>query len=269
VAFYRDVAALAPTGTPKVYVARMADDGLGFVLVLEDLCHWHNVDHLAGLTLDQARLVAAELASLHAWSARPANAALRQPFPSLDTPMMRDVLPAVFAQGWQVYRTHSTAEVAQAVERHAERFSERAGAALTVLTEQDTLVHGDIRADNVFFSGDRCKIVDYQMAARGVGAIDLGYLVSQGLPTAIRTGRDEKLVSGYRSELVARGVSGYGFDALWRHYRFAVAYMIVLPVVALVGWDVLPERSRKLCLTLTDRAAATIDEIGATEVFDD
>ena len=45
--------------------------------------------------------------------------------------------------------------------------------------------------------------------------------------------------------------------------------MIVLPVVALVGWELLPERSRKLCLTLTDRAAATIDEIRATEVFDD
>jgi hypothetical protein len=45
--------------------------------------------------------------------------------------------------------------------------------------------------------------------------------------------------------------------------------MIVLPVVALVGGDVLPERSRRLCLTLTDRAAATIDEIGATELFCD
>ncbi len=69
--------------------------------------------------------------------------------------------------------------------------------------------------------------------------------------------------------LAARGVADYGFDAAWRHYRFAVAYMVVLPVVALVGWDVLPERSRRLCMTLTDRAVATIDEIGATEMFDD
>jgi Ecdysteroid kinase-like family len=267
-AFYGDVADRAPTGTPKVYVAR-SGEGSDFVLVLEDLRDWDNVDHLIGFTLDQARLVIAELASLHAWSLELPNVALGVPFPSIDTPMMRDVLPAVFAAGWQRYREHSDAAVSPSVGRHAEHFVTRAGKALDVLSEQNMLVHGDIRADNVFFADDRCKIVDYQMAARGVGAIDLGYLVSQGLPTAARTGRDEELVRGYLAEITSRGVTDYGFDAAWRHYRFAVAYMIVLPVVALVGWDMLPERSRKLCLTLTDRAAATIDEIGATELFDD
>ena len=269
VAFYRDVAKRAPTGTPAVHAALMAQDGSDFVIVLEDLRDWDNVDHLAGLTLDQTRLVIAELAALHAWSAEPSNAALRQSFPRIDTPMMRDVLPAVFAQGWQVYRERSGSDVTPAVIRHAERFAQRASTALRVLTEHDTLVHGDIRADNVFFSADRCKIVDYQMTARGVGAVDIGYLVSQGLPTSDRSGRDESLVQDYVDAVTSRGVRGYGFDAAWRHYRFAVAYMMVLPVVALVGWDVLPERSRRLCLTLTDRAAATFDEIDATEVFDD
>lgn len=269
VAFYREVAGRAPVGTPRVHAA--LTDGADFVLVLEDLADWHNVDHLAGLTLDQATRVAEELARLHAWSAEPANNALGQHFPSIDTPMMRDVLPAVFAQGWQVYLEHSGSDVAPSVARHAERFATRAATALSVLTEQDALIHGDIRADNVFFDGDRCKIVDYQMTARGAGAIDLGYLISQGLPTADRTGRDEELVRGYLAALGRAGADtdSRGFDAVWRQYRFAVAYMMVLPVVALVGWDLLPERSRRLCLTLTDRAAATFDEIGATEVFDD
>jgi hypothetical protein len=269
VAFYREVAGRAPTGTPAVHAALMAPDGLDFVIVLEDLCDWDNVDHLAGLTLDQARLVLAELAALHAWSAEPANVGFGQPFPRIDTPMMRDVLPAVFATGWQVYLERSGSEVVPAVSRHAERFAQRAITALSVLTEQDTLVHGDIRADNVFFSGNQCKIVDYQMTARGAGAIDVGYLVSQGLPTSVRSGRDEELVREYLDAVNSRGLRDGGFDAAWRQYRFAVAYMMVLPVVALVGWDVLPERSRRLCLTLTDRAAATFDEIGAAEVFDD
>lgn len=269
VSFYREVAARVPTGTPAVHAARMAPDGRDFVIVLEDLHDWDNVDHLAGLTLHQAELVIAELAALHSWSAEPANRGFVQAFPSVDTPMMRDVLPAVFAAGWQVYRERSGADVSGSVSRHAERFAQRAVTALSVLTEQNTLVHGDIRADNVFFSGDRCKIVDYQMTARGVGAIDIGYLVSQGLPTSVRSGRDEELVRHYLDAGTTRGVRDHGFDAAWRHYRFAVAYMMVLPVVALVGWDVLPERSRRLCLTLTDRAAATFDEIGAAEVFDD
>jgi aminoglycoside phosphotransferase (APT) family kinase protein len=268
VAFYGGVADRVPTGTPKVYAAR-SGEGSDFVLVLEDLRDWDNVDHLIGFTLDQARRVIAELATLHAWSLEPPNIGLAVPFPSIDTPMMRDVLPAVFAAGWQVYRDHSDNDVSPSMARHADRFVTRACAAMPVLTEQNMLVHGDIRADNVFFADDECKIVDYQMAARGVGAVDVGYLVSQGLPTEARAGRDEELVRGYLAGLTSRGVTDYGFDAVWRHYRFAVAYMIVLPVVALVGWELLPERSRKLCLTLTDRAAATIDEIRATEVFDD
>jgi hypothetical protein len=42
---------------------------------------------------------------------------------------------------------------------------------------------------------------------------------------------------------------------------------MLLPVITLNGWDALPERSRQLCLTLTDRAVAAIAAIDALEVF--
>jgi Ser/Thr protein kinase RdoA (MazF antagonist) len=129
------------------------------------------------------------------------------------------------------------------------------------------LLHGDIRADNLFFEGDRLKVVDFQFASRGAGAADVAYLVSQGLPTEVRHGHDESLVREYLERLTDYGVSDYPFDEAWRHYRYAVTYLMVLPVITLIGWDALPERSRALCLTLTDRAVATIDEIDALEVF--
>src|ERR1700750_3310851 len=42
VAFYRDVAGRAPIGTPRVYVAAMAENLAEFVLVLEDMAHLNN-----------------------------------------------------------------------------------------------------------------------------------------------------------------------------------------------------------------------------------
>ncbi len=42
---------------------------------------------------------------------------------------------------------------------------------------------------------------------------------------------------------------------------------MVLPVITLVGWGAVPERSRALCLELTARAVATADDIDALEVF--
>ena len=126
------------------------------------------------------------------------------------------------------------------------------------------LLHGDIRADNMFFDGDRLKVVDFQFACVGAGATDIAHLVSQGLPVDVRRGRDEELVRRYLEHL---GDVGYSFDAAWRHYRLAVAYLMVLPVITLIGWDSMPERSRALCLTLTDRAVAAIDDIDACEEF--
>ena len=126
------------------------------------------------------------------------------------------------------------------------------------------LLHGDIRADNMFFAGERLKVVDFQFASVGSGAADIAYLVSQGLPVEVRRGRDESLVHHYLENL---GAVGYSFDEAWRHYRLAVAYLMVLPVITLIGWDELPDRSRALCLTLTDRAVATIDDIDALAEF--
>ena len=254
-------------GTPRVYAARMAADSTDFVLVLEDLKDWDNADHLAGLSLEQVRLCIAQLAGLHAWSTDPANSAALQAFPSLDTEVTRGVLPAVFAQGWQVYREHAAVRVPPAVARYAEHFTDHAATALRALTERSMLVHGDIRADNLFFSRDQLKVVDFQLAAKGVGASDIAYLASQGLPTSLRAGRDEELVRGYLESLAECGVDDYSFHDAWRHYRFAVAYLICLPVTALITWESLPERSRQLCLTLTERAVAAIDEVDALAVF--
>jgi aminoglycoside phosphotransferase (APT) family kinase protein len=261
--FYRRVAGRAPMGTPRCYAARMALDTSDFVLVLEDLRDWENADHLAGLTLDRARMAIAALAGLHAWSEDSANAAAVECFGSLSTDMTRDVLPSVFEAGWQVYLEKSGASVSPAVANFAARFAERAPVALAALTERNTLVHGDIRADNMFFSDDRLKIVDFQLTARAAGATDIAYLISQGLPTAIRSGRDRELLVEYLDHLGA----DYPLDEAWRHYRFAVGYLMVLPVIILVTWDNLPERSQKLCLTLVDRAVATFDEIDVAEVF--
>jgi Ecdysteroid kinase-like family len=265
-AFYQEVAGRAPMQTPQVYAARMVAGTADFVLLLEDLQHWHNADHLAGLSVGQARLCIDALAGLHAWSIRDADVRVLQQFPSIDSSIARELLVPAFGPGWHVYVDKSSASVPSNVAAFAEQFTCRADGALTALTERSMLLHGDIRADNLFFDGDDIKVVDFQFASRGVGAADVAYVVSQGLPTAVRRGHDEALVREYLERLAERGVT-YPFEEAWRHYRFAVAYLMLLPVITLNGWDALPERSRALCVTLVDRAVATIDEIGALEVF--
>jgi fructosamine-3-kinase len=267
-AFYRYVAGTAPINTPHVYAAGIVEDSADFVLVLEDLRDWDNADHLAGLSMHRARLCIEQLAGVHAWSITDADATALDAFPSLDTPITREILHPAFELGWRVYRDRSTVAVPAAVARYAERFVELTPKALAALTVRPMLLHGDIRADNMFFDGDLLKIVDFQFASRGAGAADVAYLTSQGLPTEVRRGHDEELVREYLAHLSERGVTDYSFDEAWHQYRFAVAYLMLLPVITLVGWDTMPERSRALCLKLTERAVAAIDDLDATEVFE-
>jgi aminoglycoside/choline kinase family phosphotransferase len=263
--FYGQVAPSAPLRTPRAHAAQMAADSTDFVLVLEDLRSWENGDHYAGLPLVRARACIAQLTGLHAWSTQ--NEAIADAFPSLDSPIARQVFPALFAEGWQVYREHARTPVPPAIARHAERFGERAAVALEALAERRMLIHGDIRADNLFFAGDAIAIVDFQLAARATGIVDVAYLVSQGLTTQERGGHDEQLVREYLELLAQNGVTDYGFGEAWRHYRLAVAFFLVFPVVAIRGWDALPERSRELCLRLIERSIATIKEIDALAAF--
>ena len=107
-AFYRDVAGRAPMETPQVYAARMVDGTADFVLLLEDLQHWDNADHLAGLSMDRARICIDALAGLHAWSIDSANSAALEDFPSIDTPIARDLLVPAFGPGWQIYLDKSS-----------------------------------------------------------------------------------------------------------------------------------------------------------------
>ncbi|MEZ0342728.1 phosphotransferase [Mycobacterium sp. pV006] len=267
VAFYREVANRAPIDTPTVYSARMADDSADFVLLLEDLQRWENADQLAGLSLDRARSAITQLAGLHAWSVQPANSDAVQHFPSLDSSVVRDLLLPAFGPGWAMYRDRTDAPVPRHVARFADRFVEHAGEALSVLAEHSMLLHGDIRADNMFFDGGRLRIVDFQMASTGCGMADIAYLVSQGLPILTRRGHDEALVCEYLDALAGHGVAGYSFDDAWRRYRYGIVYSMVLPVIILNGWDALPPRSRTLCVELTDRAVAAIEDTGALEVF--
>lgn len=266
--FYQYVAGGAPISTPHVYAARMVEESADFVLVLEDLRGWDNADHLAGLSMHRAQLCIEQLAGLHAWSITSADAAELDAFPSLDTPIVREILHPAFEFGWRVYRDRSVVAVPTAVARYAERFVELAPKALAALTVRPMLLHGDIRADNMFFDGDSLKIVDFQMASRGAGAVDVAYLISQGLPSEVRRGHDEQLVREYLARLADNGVIDYSFDEAWRQYRLAVAYLMLLPVIALVSWDTMPERSRALCLMLTERAVAAIDDLDATELFE-
>ena len=74
-----------------------------------------------------ARTCIEQLAGLHAWSKDGRNAAVLETFPSIDTPIVRDLLIPAFGPGWKSTSIKSSEPVSSAVARFAGRFARAAG----------------------------------------------------------------------------------------------------------------------------------------------
>ena len=83
-----------------------------------------------------------------------------------------------------------------------------------------TLVHGDLRADNLMFDDSReppgVRILDWGSPCRSVGAVDVACLIGGSTPMPQRRGRVPELLGRWHRALLAQGVSGYSLRDAWR-----------------------------------------------------
>lgn len=94
-------------------------------------------------------------------------------------------------------------------------------------TGPETLLHGDMRLDNVFFrdpSPEGVVFFDWQLVRRGPAAYDLAYLLSGALPPEF--GSDAELLDIYHTTLTANGVTDYPREALQRDYELGLRIVL-------------------------------------------
>lgn len=264
VTFYNEVAPAAPVSTPRAYFAAFDQHTSEFIIVMEDLAQLENADHLEGLSIGRVHPVLDELARFHAWGWNLEPAAANNPaFLDLDDPRMAGLFSLGTAAGWSLFlqhgRTTAPAELVEVLDEYTALVPSLLGA----LTEPATLVNGDLRADNLFFSETGPHVtVDYQFAGRGCGMWDVAYLVGQGLTPEERGGRERDLVARYLEVLSGLGID-YSFDLAWRQFQIAVVAQIALPLTAMMSWDTLNPRGRELLQVLMERSIRIIADSDA------
>lgn len=221
--FYRELAATARISTPFWYLAEVDKPSGEFVLLMEDLAPAEQGDQLAGVSLDQARLVIDEAAKLHAshWQdpgldELPWVSGARAAPPSQATP------ESVMAL-WKGFRDRYGARLAPDQVAVGEALAGRFGAYAAQREGPRCLTHNDFRPDNMMFAtaagGRPVTVLDWQSFAYGVGAVDVAYFLAGALPAELRRAHEAELLDRYHAALVAGGVAGYGRDALEQDYR--------------------------------------------------
>ena len=221
--FYRDLAARVPMRAPACYYAAIDDDGDAFVLLLEDLGAMASGDDLAGTTLEGAERVVDAIAAMHASWWRSGDLDALDWMPAIDERAF--VWQRMFATAWREHRDWIEEIVPPALVPFGEAMTRRLGEAVARLAASPpTLLHGDLRLDNLFFPADPREpiaAVDWSNASRGPGPYDLAYFMSMAFEPEQRREHEQALLRRYVDALAAGGVEGFTFEECFDVYRLS------------------------------------------------
>src|SRR5258705_1237775 len=97
-----------------------------------------------------------------------------------------------------------------------------------------TIVHGDAHVWNVMMPRDPgqvdFRLIDWDGWRVDQATDDLAYMIALFWPAERRRRPERRALERYHATLLAHGVGGYGFDALWQDYRYSVLWQCATPV---------------------------------------
>ena len=266
VRFYRELAPALALATPRCWASAWDAESGDFALLLDDLGDRVG-DQLAGCSAAEAALVVDQLSGLHAaWWGSPRLAELPW-LPPVDSEVNRMGL-GLYPQAWASFLDRFGGAVSPVARAYGERLGDRV---LPLLDEiaggPQTVCHGDVRLDNLFFGARSLTFIDWQIAGRAVGTYDVAYFLSQSLAPDVRRGCERDLLARYHAALVAGGVRGYDFAQCEADSRRAVVFCFVYPVMAGGLGDLGNARGRALATAMAERSAAALSDWNAGELL--
>lgn len=271
VGFYQLIAPSTPIRAPKAYLSAYEPQSRDFVLLLEDLAPARVGDQLAGLTAAEAAMALRAVAGLHGrWWRDPALEPMDWLI-AINSPEFKSLEP-IYQQCWPAVVDFLGEAMSPQMRRIGERMATRVAAMLDKAAAQPrTILHGDYRADNLFFrddgDADAIAVCDWQIAAQGGGAFDVAYLLTGSLDVDLRRAHEDDLLRGYHAELTRRGGVDYPFGDFLQDYRTCAMLAWCWPVVAIATLDPANERGLAMFHAWAGRGMAAIEDLGAADTL--
>ena len=261
--FLRDVAHHTTVPIPAVYGVDIDLPSGEFVLLMEDLGGYRTGDQVAGCGPQDAMLVLDAAAPLHAafWGRTDDPLVAFAPRVDGDTQLIG--MSAACASGWETCMERFGSVVPAVIHEARERYT---GAAQDLHRRMgarpQTLLHGDLRLDNIMFGTDPSQraavVIDWQGLIVSCAAQDVAYLLTQNLTIENRRAHEHELLVHYHSRLVENGVTDYSFAQFEADYHLAALYLFVYAVVIGGTLDPSNERGMAFMSQLIERACTAI-----------
>lgn len=271
VRFFRDIAPRLDIAVPAHYGAFVDEASCESVLLLEDLATYRAGDQVLGCDAAEAGRIIDEIVPLHAafWG--------KVDDPALDwvmsvaSDLQNGGISGGTQAGWEPMLSTFGHVVPESVREAGPRLLAGFSDAYRKLGDGvQTLVHGDVRLDNIMFGdGDSARpvlLIDWQGFMKTKGMQDVAYLLTQNLHTSDRRAHTDALLDRYLAGLAAHGVS-YDRDEAWADYRQCSLGMFGYAVVIAGTLDPSNERGVQFMTALVERACAAFADLELADLL--
>ena len=195
--FYLELAPKLDLRLPTLFASAYDPSSAYFIMLLEYLEPIKDSDSINGIGVDYTRQVLTELSKLHT-----------QGRDLVDTPWVQTMisqhrinnLTIMIERGWPVLQ-EICGELVDPLKdiNLIERFLET----MSYLNTLDqTIVHGDVKPDNLIISNQGVAIIDWQGFGTGPPSWDIAYCMCQCLTTEERRSYESELLDSYPHDLV-------------------------------------------------------------------
>ncbi|MBI2723953.1 MAG: phosphotransferase [Chloroflexi bacterium] len=271
--FYRDLAPSLDCAIARAYYVAMDEDRRQFAILLEDLATFGTIgDQLAGCTPEAARTALLELARLHVamWD-HPRLAELDWLQRGVD--IVRAPLSTMYGPAVQPFIDQFGHVMPEEVRSELPGLAARVMALIDVIADEGpmTVIHGDFRLDNIFFSGDgpdcRVALVDWQTPNRGWGAYEVAYFLSGCLTPEDRRASELDILRAYHAAIAARAGDSYAMEDLLHDYKVSLLTVLALFVINGTMIEMTNDRAVALFEAWMDRLMQAIHDHDALAVL--
>lgn len=252
VRFYRDLLPRLDVRTPRLLgVLGTANGEPG--LLLEDLSdRTRPLDQLRDGTLEQVTSALDQLPGLQAPLWNDAGIGSRPWFYNRLTDHI-DGLVDRYAVSWTRHRHRIAKALTSEQIEMVELFGPRMGAWAAGVGGPRTLVHQDLRLDNILWGDDGAWLVDWQTLSWGPPAWDLAFLVGSALDPSERRAVERDAVTAHVARLAERGID-WPLPFAWASYR-RLAGAVLLGMVPAMAYVEPTDRGFEMFGSLIARGA--------------
>ena len=258
--FYDELASITPVNTPQLHSAWYDPETENFLLIQEAVDVDESVDQIQGISLEQAFLVLDEVASLHSkWWEHPDLTKMDWlPKPS----GRKSSLSFIANAGWDPLCELLNGELTKDEISFGKIITSRLHEMLDALSNYpETLIHSDLRADNLLFTreGNRVFLVDWQGASKGPAGFDLSYFINMSLTVDSRRKNEKILLDHYFNAIKAAGKE-IDQTELFESYVDGILYGLVVACSLPLISDEKEERVKELATVMTRRSIEALKD---------